>query len=115
MKVRFNERLFGFFGFLGFIGFTPENSAYYMLFFMFFFFIAARPTTKEGEHLSDERWAANLTKASAIAFFAFLLPNMFSVAFLRSADIFPTVTAAIPVAALLTLFLSFYYFDRRGD
>jgi hypothetical protein len=108
-------RLFGFFGFLGFAGFTAGNESFYMLFFLFFFFVAARPTNQQGEILSDERWAANLTKAAATAFFVFLVPNMFNVAFLQATNYFDTVSAAAPVAALMVLFTSFYYYDRRGD
>jgi hypothetical protein len=115
MKLKLDERYFGFLGFLGFIGFTAGNYPFYMLFFFFFFFIASRPTTPKGEHLSDERWTTNLTKASATAFFVFLLPTMFNIAFLRSTDLFSTVSTAIPVAALVSLFTSFYYFDHRGD
>ena len=108
-------RLFGFFGFLGFVGFTPGNGSFYMLFFLFFFFVAARPPSHKGEILSDERWATNLTKAAATAFFVFLIPSMLNIAFLKNADFFPTVSAAIPPTALMTLFLSFYYFDKKGD
>jgi hypothetical protein len=115
MKVRFDERFFGLFGFLGFIGFTPGNYPFYMLFMLFFFFVAARQTTPKGEYLSDERWKNNITKACATAFFVFLIPTMLTIAYLRSADVFPIVSAAIPVAALLTLFLSFYYYDMKGD
>jgi hypothetical protein len=115
MKIRFDERYFGFFGFLGLLGFTSGNYPYYILFMLFFFFAAARPQAKTGEHLSDERWTTNITKASATAFFVFLIPSMLNIAFLRTATVFSTVSAAIPVAALLSLFISFYYFDHKGD
>lgn len=115
VKIKIDERYFGFFGLLGFLGFTHGNYPYYMLFMLFFFFAAARPRTPKGEYLSDERWARNITKACATAFFVFLIPSMLNIAFLRSANVFSTVTAAIPVAALLSLFLSFYYYDQTGD
>jgi hypothetical protein len=114
-KVRFDERFFGFFGFLGFLGFIPGNYLYYMLFMLFFFFVTARKTTPNGEYLTDERWQRNVTKACATAFFIFLIPSMLNMAFLRSNDVFLTVSAAIPVAALISLFTSFYYFDLTGD
>jgi hypothetical protein len=115
MKLRFDERYLGFLGFLGFIGFLPGRYPFYFLFMFFFFFAAARPRTRTGEYLSDERWAGNITKACATAFFVFLIPSMFNIGFLRNASDFTTVSAAIPIAALLSLFISFYYFDRKGD
>jgi hypothetical protein len=115
MKVHFDERYFGFFGFLGFIGFIPGSYPYYMLFMLFFFFAAARPKTKTGQYLSDERWSRNITKACATGFFVGLIPSMLAIAFLRNADVFLTLIAAIPVAALLTVFISFYYYDQTGD
>lgn len=115
MKIKLDERLLGFAGFLGFIGFTPGNAPFYMLFMMFFFFVFARPQTPKGEFLSDERWKTNITKASAIAFFVFLIPTMLNIAFLKTETIFGNVSAAIPVVAMLTLFLSFYYYDLKGE
>lgn len=115
MKIRIDERYFGFFGFLGFLGFVSGNYPFYMLFMLFFFFVAARPRTKQGEYLSDERWASNITKACATAFLVFLIPSMVNVAFLWSANAFSTISAAIPVAALLSLCVSFHYYDRTGD
>jgi hypothetical protein len=114
-KIRIDERFFGFFGFLGFLGFIPGNYPYYMLFMLFFFFVTARKTTPNGEYLTDERWQGNVTKACAVAFFIFLIPSMLSIAFLRSSDVFTAMSATIPVAALISLFTSFYYFDLTGD
>jgi len=113
--MQIDERFFGFFGFLGFLGFIPGNYPYYMLFMLFFFFVTARKTTPNGEYLTDERWQRNVTRACAIAFFIFLIPSMLSIAFLRSSDVFPAMSATIPVAALICLFTSFYYFDLTGD
>jgi len=115
MTMKINERYFGFFGFAGFAGFIPGNAVYYMFFIFFFFFAFARPKTKEGVVLSDERWAVNVTKACRNAFFVFLIPSMLSVAFLRSTDVFMLVTEAIPTAALLSFVVFFVYYDWRGD
>jgi hypothetical protein len=115
VKIRFDDRYFGFLGFLGFIGFINGAYPFYMLFMLFFFFAAARPQLKTGEYLSDERWAKNMTKGCVTAFFVFLIPSMLNVAFLRATNLFSIVSEAIPVAALLSLFISFYYFDHRGD
>ena len=115
MKIRFDERFFGFFGFLGFLGFIQGNYPFYMLFMLFFFFVTARKTTPNGEYLTDERWQRNVTKACATAFFIFLIPSMLNMAFLRSTDVFPTISETIPIAALISLFTSFYYFDLTGD
>jgi uncharacterized membrane protein len=115
MTIKINERYFGFFGFVGFAGFIPGNSVYYMFFMLFFFFAFARPKTKEGVILSDERWAANVTKSCRNAFFVFLIPSMLSVAFLRSTDMFMLATEVIPVAALLTFVVFFVYYDWRGE
>jgi hypothetical protein len=115
MKMKISERYFGFFGLLGFIGFTPGNSFFYMLFMLFFFFAFARPKTPEGKILSDERWGVNVTRACRNAFFVFLIPSMLIVAFLRSTDAFVTLSAAVPIAALLTFVGFFVYYDWRGD
>jgi purine-cytosine permease-like protein len=115
MKIRLDQRLFGFFGLLGFLGFIPGNFPLYMLVMLFFFFVAARPQTKTGEYLNDERWIRNITKACATSFFVFLIPSMLNIAFLRLSNVFSTVSLSIPVAALLSLFLSFYYYDQSGD
>jgi hypothetical protein len=115
MAIRINERYFGFLGFLGFAGFTPGNSVYYMFFMLFFFFAFARPKTKEGVVLSDERWAANVTKSCRNAFFVFLIPSMLSIAFLKSTNVFMLATEVIPIAALLTFVASFVYYDWRGE
>jgi hypothetical protein len=111
----FNERYFGFLGFIGLIGFIPGNSFFYMFFMLFFFFLAARPKSKEGLVLSDERWSANLTKACRNAFFVFLIPAMLSVAFLNGTDLFMLAFEVIPVAALLSLVGFFVYYDWKGD
>ena len=115
MAIKINERYFGFLGFVGFAGFIPGNSVYYMFFMLFFFFAFARPKTKEGTVLSDERWGANATKSCRNAFFVFLIPSMLIVAFLRSTEIFMLATEVIPVAALLTFVAFFLYYDWRGD
>ena len=115
MIIKINERYFGFLGFVGFAGFIPGNSVYYMFFMLFFLFAFARPKTKEGVILSDERWATNVTKASRNAFFVLLIPLMLSVAFLRSTNIFVLSTELIPIAALLTLVAFFVYYDWRGE
>jgi|WetSurMetagenome_2_1015567.scaffolds.fasta_scaffold117947_2 hypothetical protein len=115
MTIKVNERCFGFFGFLGFAGFIPGNSIYYMLFMLFFFFAFARPKTKEGVALSDERWGGNITKSCRNAFFVFLIPSMLSVVFLRSTDIFMLTTEVIPVAALFTFIGFFMYYDWKGE
>jgi uncharacterized membrane protein len=115
MKTRINERYFGFFGLLGFLGFTPGNSVFYLLFMLFFFFAFARPTTKEGTILSDERWGKNVTQASRNAFCVFLIPSMLNIAFLRTTDNFLLVSVAIPIAALLSFVVSFVYYDLKGD
>lgn len=115
MAIKINERYFGFFGFLGFAGFIPGNSVFYIFFMLFFFFAFARPKTKEGVVLSDERWAANVTKSCRNAFFVFLIPSMLSVAFLRSTEIFMQAITVIPVAALLTFVAFFVYYDWRGE
>jgi hypothetical protein len=81
----------------------------------FFFFTYARPQTKEGTILSDERWTKNLTKASRNAFFVFLIPTMLNVTFFRTADTFLWVTATIPIAALLGFVASFVYYDFKGE
>ena len=115
MAIKINERFFGFFGFAGFIGFISGNSVYYIFFLMFFFFAFARPRTKEGTVLSDERWTANVTKASRNAFFVLLMPLMLSIAFLRSTNFFVLAMELIPVAALLGFVAFFLYYDWRGD
>jgi uncharacterized membrane protein len=114
MKIKISERWFGFFGLLGFLGFTPGDSYFYMLFMLFFFFAFARPKTPEGKILSDERWGVNGTRACRNAFFVFLISSMLSVAFLRNIDAFVMVTAAVPIAALLTFVGFFVYYDWRG-
>ena len=111
----FNQRLYGFFGFAGFLGFLPNFGYFYMFFMFFCFFAYARPPTKEGSILSDERWNKNLTKASRNAFFVFLIPTMINVAFFRAENSFLWVTAAIPIAALLGLAASFVYYDVKGE
>jgi hypothetical protein len=113
--AKFNERYFGFFGFLGFAGFISGNSIYYMFFMLLFFFVFARPRTKEGTILSDERWGVNMTKACRNAFFVFLIPSMLSVAFLSGTDAFTLAFEVIPVAALLSLVGFFVYYDWKGD
>ncbi len=115
MKISFNARFYGFFGFLGFLGFMSGTYYLYMAFLFFFFFAYARPKTKEGTILSDERWSVNGTRACRNAFFVFLIPTMLSLAFLRTADGFLLVTEAVPIAALLTFAFSFVYYDWRGD
>jgi hypothetical protein len=115
MKINLNQRYFGFFGFAGFLGLISGHYYLYMLFMLFFFFAYARPTTKEGTILSDERWGKNVTQASRNAFFVFLIPTMFNIAFLRTFDSFFLVSVAIPVAALLSFTVSFVYYDLRGD
>jgi uncharacterized membrane protein len=115
MTISFNQRYFGFFGFAGFLGFMPGLYYSYMLFMFFFFFAYARPQTKEGTILSDERWGKNVTQASRNAFYVFLIPSMLNVAFLRTTNNFLLVSVAIPVAALLSFAMSFIYYDLRGD
>ena len=115
MKISFNQRYFGFFGFAGFLGFMPGLYYLYGLFMFFFFFAYARPKTKEGTILSDERWGKNVTQASRNAFYVFLIPSMINVAFLRTTDDFLPVSVAIPIAALLSFAVSFVYYDLRGD
>ncbi len=115
MKISFNQRYFGFFGFAGFLGFMPGFYYLYMLFMLFFFFAYARPQTKEGTILSDERWGKNVTQASRNAFYVFLIPTMLNVAFLRTTDNFMLASTAIPIAALLSFAVSFVYYDLRGD
>ena len=115
MKIRLDQRLFGIIGFLGFLGFIPGNFPLYMLFMLFFFFVAARPQTKTGEYLNDERWVRNITKACATSIFVFLTLTMLNIAFLRISNVFSTISLLIPVAALLSFFLSFYYCDQTGD
>ena len=115
MAIKINERYFGFFGFVGFAGFISGNSVYYMLFILFFFFAFARPKTKEGTILSDERWAANVTKSCRNAFFVFLIPSILSISFLRNTNVFVLATEVIPVAALLSFVAFFVYYDWRGD
>ena len=115
MKISFNQRYFGFFGFAGFLGFMPGRFYLYMLFMFVFFFAYARPQTKEGTILSDERWGKNVTQASRNAFYVFLIPSMLNVAFLRTNDNFLMVSLAIPIAALLSFAVSFVYYDLRGD
>jgi hypothetical protein len=115
MKASLNSRLFGFFGFAGFLGFLPGLYYLYVLFMFFFFFAYARPPTKEGSILSDERWNRNLTKACRNAFFVFLMPTVINVAFFRTEDTFLWVTAAIPIAALLGFVASFVYYDAKGE
>jgi uncharacterized membrane protein len=115
MKISFNQRYFGFFGFAGFVGLIPGLSYLYMLFMCFFFFAYARPQTKEGAILSDERWGKNVTQASRNAFCVFLIPSMLNVAFLRTTDNFLLVSVAIPIAALLSFVVSFVYYDLKGD
>ena len=75
MKANLNSRIFGFFGFAGFLGFLPGLYYLYVFFMFFFFFAYARPKTKEGTILSDERWGKNVTKASRNAFYVFLIPS----------------------------------------
>ncbi len=113
--AKFNERYFGFFGFLGFAGFLPGNAYFYMFFMLLFIFAFARPKTKEGVILSDERWGVNVTKACRNAFFVFLIPMVLSVAFLNGNTLFLLTMQAIPVAALLMFVGSFVYYDWRGD
>jgi uncharacterized membrane protein len=115
LKISFNQRFFGFFGFAGFLGLMHGLYYLYMLFMFFFFFAYARPKTKEGAILSDERWAKNVTQASRNAFYVFLIPSMLSVAFLRNSDNFLLASVAIPIAALLSFAVSFVYYDLRGD
>ena len=115
MKASLNARYFGFFGFAGFLGFVPNLSYFYMFFMLFFFFAYARPRTKEGAILSDERWGKNVTQASRNAFYVFLIPTMLNVAFLRSTDNFLLVSLVTPIAALLSFAVSFVYYDLRGD
>jgi uncharacterized membrane protein len=115
MAIKINERYFGVLGFIGFVGFIPGNSVHYMFFMLFFFFAFARPKTKEGVILSDERWGANVTKSCRNAFFVFLIPSMLSVAFLRSTDFFMLAAQVIPVAAILTFVAFFVYYDWRGE
>ena len=115
MKITFNQRYFGFFGFTGFLGFMSGLQYLYLLFMFFFFFAYARPSTKEGIILSDERWGKNVTKASRNAFYIFLIPSLLNIAFLRATDNFLLVSLAIPIAALLSFALSFVYYDLRGD
>ena len=113
--MKINERYFGFFGFVGFLGLISGYAMFYVFFMLFFFFAFARPKTKEGKVLSDERWGRNVTKACRNAFFVFLLPSMLSVAFLQSASVFVQIMEAIPVAALLAFVCFFVYYDRRGE
>ncbi len=115
MTIKIDERWFGFLGFLGFAGFLPDTPFFYVFFMLFFFFALARPKTKEGVVLSDERWGANVTKACRNAFFVFLIPMFLSVAFLESTDGFMLAMQAIPVAALLSFVGSFVYYDWKGD
>jgi len=114
MKISFNQRYFGFFGFAGFLGLMPGLYYSYMLFMFFFFFAYARPKTKEGTILSDERWGKNVTQASRKAFYVFLIPSMLNVAFLRTTDNFLLSSTAIPIAALLSFAVSFVYYDLKG-
>ena len=86
-----------------------------MFFMLFFFFLAARPQTKEGTILSDERWSANITKAGRNAFFVLLIPAVLSVAFLSGTDVLLLAFEVIPVAALLSLVVFFMYYDWRGE
>jgi hypothetical protein len=113
--MKINERYFGFFGFAGFAGFIPGYAVYYMFFMLFFFFAFARPKTKEGTVLSDERWATNVTKSCRNAFFVALIPSMLSVAFLRGTSVFLLAAEAIPIAALLSFVAFFVYYDWRGE
>jgi TRAP-type C4-dicarboxylate transport system permease large subunit len=115
MAIKINERYFGFLGLFGFAGFIPGNSVYYMFFMLFFFFVFARPKTREGSVLSDERWGTNVTKACRNAFFVLLIPSMISVAFLNGTDVFMLAFEVIPVAALLSFVGFFAYYDWRGD
>jgi len=115
MKTTFNPRYFGFFGIAGFLGFLPGLYNFYMLFMFFFFLAYARPTTKEGTILSDERWGKNVTQASRNAFYVFLIPTMLNIAFLRDSDNFLMFSVAIPIAALLSFAASFVYYDLKGD
>ncbi len=112
---KFNERYFGFLGFLGFAGFTEGNSFFYVLFMLFFLFLFARPKTKEGTVLSDERWSTNVTKAGRNAFFVFLIPSMLSVAYLTGTNVFMLAFEVIPIAALLSFVAFFIYYDWTGD
>lgn len=113
--MKINERYFGFFGLFGLAGLIPGNSVYYMFFMLFFLFAFARPKTREGEILSDERWGVNVTRACRNAFFVFLIPSMLSVAFLNSTEAFMLAFKVIPVAALLSLVGFFVYYDWKGD
>ncbi|MGA2385097.1 MAG: DUF3796 domain-containing protein [Candidatus Bathyarchaeia archaeon] len=115
MAIKINERLLGFFGFAGFVGFLPGNSVYYIFFLMFFFFAFARPKTKEGTVLSDERWASNVTKSSRNAFFVLLIPLMLVISIFRNASFFTLAVELIPVATLLSFVGFFVYYDWRGD
>ena len=115
MTIKINQRYFGFLGFAGFAGFVPGNSVYYMFFMLFFFFAFARPKTKEGTVLSDERWAANVSKSCRNAFFILLIPLMLTITFLRSTNLFLLAVEAIPIAALLGFVAFFVYYDLRGD
>ncbi len=115
MAIKINERYFGFLGFAGFAGFISGNSVYYMFFMLFFFFAFARPKTKQGTVLSDERWATNVTKACRNAFFVLLIPLMISIAFFRSTNYFLLAIEATPIAALLGFAAFFVYYDLRGD
>lgn len=86
-----------------------------MFFMLFFFFAFARPKTKEGTVLSDERWGKNVSKACRNAFFVLLIPLMLSIAFLRSTSLFLPAIESIPIAALLGFVAFFVYYDLRGN
>jgi hypothetical protein len=113
--AKFNERYFGFFGLIGFAGFIPGYMEFYVFFMLLFFFVFARPKTREGIVLSDERWGVNFAKACRNAFFVFLIPAVLSVAFLNGTAIFMLSFQVIPVAALLSLVGFFAYYDWKGE
>ena len=115
MKTSLNPRYFGFFGIAGFLGFVTGFQYFYLLFLFFFFFAYARPKTKEGTILSDERWGKNVTQASRNAFYVLLIPFMLNIAFLRDNSYFLMFSLGIPIAALVSFAMSFVYYDLKGD
>jgi hypothetical protein len=115
MKITFSPRLYGLLGFLGFLGFLTDINSIYMFFAFFFFFVYTKPQKPGGTIFTDERWTKNLTKATSVAFFVFLIASMFNIAFLQSADIFLWVTYSIPIIALLCLVAAFVYYDLIGE
>ncbi len=112
---KIDERYFGFFGLLGLVSLVSDYTFFYVFFMLFFFFVFARPKTKEGTSLSDERWNVNVTKACRNAFFVFLIPSMLSVAFLSRTNVFTLAFEVIPITALLSFVGFFVYYDWRGD